>query len=113
MCLAPVEWGRLIMSMNGLTSNGLSGVSLGAMMDEKESVKLTRREVEVLTLVIEGNSSKQVAEHLYVSKRTVDFHLANIYNKLKVKNRVQAYREATKRGLLPVNGIQFAEDGPL
>jgi DNA-binding NarL/FixJ family response regulator len=98
------------MSMNGLTANGMSGIPLGAIMDDKEGVKLTRREVEVLTLVIEGNSSKQVAEHLYVSKRTVDFHLANIYGKLKVKNRVQAYREATKRGLLPVNGLHFAEE---
>jgi DNA-binding CsgD family transcriptional regulator len=66
-------------------------------------IKLTKREIEVLTLVIEGNSSKEVADQLYVSKRTVDFHLANIYHKLDVTNRVQAFREATKRGLIPFN----------
>lgn len=66
-------------------------------------VKLTKREIEVLSLVIEGNSSKEVADQLYVSKRTVDFHLANIYHKLDVTNRVQAFREATRRGLIPFN----------
>jgi DNA-binding NarL/FixJ family response regulator len=77
----------------------------GSPADEPQSVKLTKREVEVLTLVIEGKSSKEVAEQLFVSKRTVDFHLANIYSKLSVTNRVQAFREATRRGLIPFNVI--------
>lgn len=68
-------------------------------------IHLTKREVEVLTLVIEGKSSKEVAEHIYISKRTVDYHLANIYKKLDVTNRVQAFREATRRNLLPVSGV--------
>ncbi len=71
----------------------------------EQSVKLTKREIEVLTLVIEGMSSKEVADQLFVSKRTVDFHLANIYEKLKVSNRVQAFREATRRGLIPFHII--------
>ena len=65
-----------------------------------QSVKLTKREAEVLQRVIEGKSSKDVADELFVSKRTVDFHLANIYTKLAVTNRLQAFREATRRGLL-------------
>ena len=65
-----------------------------------QQVKLTKREVEVLQRVIEGKSSKEVADELFVSKRTVDFHLANIYTKLSVTNRLQAFREATRRGLL-------------
>jgi DNA-binding CsgD family transcriptional regulator len=46
-----------------------------------------------------------------VSKRTVDFHLANIYDKLQVKNRVQALRTATRSGLIaydPVFGVTEA-----
>lgn len=66
-----------------------------------EPVRLTKRELEVLTLVIEGNSSKEAADILCVSKRTVDFHLANIYDKLQVTNRVQAFRRARKLGLIP------------
>ena len=66
------------------------------------SVRLTKRELEVLFLVIEWKSSKDVADALYVSKRTVDFHLANIYDKLQVSNRVQAFRRATRLVLIPL-----------
>lgn len=64
-------------------------------------VRLTRREIEVLSLIAQGHSSKEAAETLFVSKRTVDFHLANIYDKLEVNNRVQASRAATRLGLIP------------
>jgi DNA-binding CsgD family transcriptional regulator len=66
-------------------------------------VKLTRREIEVLQLVLEGKSSKEVADELVCSKRTVDFHLTRIYDKLDVTNRVQAMRKASVLGLLPTN----------
>jgi len=69
---------------------------------ENRSIRLTKREIEVLSLVIEGKSSKDVADVLYVSKRTVDFHLANIYDKLQVSNRVQAFRRVTRLGLIPL-----------
>ncbi len=65
-----------------------------------ETVKLTRREVEILTLIVEGHSSKTVADLLFVSKRTVDFHLDNIYEKLNVTNRMQALQRASRMGLL-------------
>ncbi|MFI5384768.1 MAG: LuxR C-terminal-related transcriptional regulator [Fimbriimonadales bacterium] len=65
------------------------------------AVRLTKREIEVLSLIAQGHSSKEAADTLYVSKRTVDFHLANIYDKLQVNNRVQAFRAATRLGLIP------------
>lgn len=65
-----------------------------------EPVKLTHRELGVLTLVAEGRSSKEVADTLYISKRTVDFHLASINNKLQVTNRIQAFRRASRLGLM-------------
>ena len=63
---------------------------------------LSPREVEVLSLVVQGRTSKEVAETLFLSKRTVDFHLTSIYGKLQVSNRLQAYREAARLGLIPV-----------
>jgi DNA-binding CsgD family transcriptional regulator len=54
-----------------------------------------------LSLIAQGYSSKEAADTLFVSKRTVDFHLANIYDKLQVNNRVQAFRAATRLGLIP------------
>ena len=65
------------------------------------SVQLSRREVEVLSLVMEGKPSREVAEALFISKRTVDFHLERIYGKLSVSNRIQAFREANRQGLIP------------
>ncbi|MBX3119625.1 MAG: response regulator transcription factor [Fimbriimonadaceae bacterium] len=67
----------------------------------KKGVRLTKREIEVLSLIAQGHSSKEAADVLFVSKRTVDFHLANIYDKLQVNNRVQAFRAATRLGLIP------------
>ena len=64
-------------------------------------VTLTRTEQKVLSYIAKGYSSKEVADYLTVSKRTIDFHLANIYDKLQVRNRVQALRSAASLGLLP------------
>lgn len=66
-----------------------------------DPARLTRREVEILSLIVEGHSSKKVADLLFVSKRTVDFHLDNIYEKLQVTNRMQALQRAMRLGLLP------------
>ncbi len=84
----------------------MSDLPIGAPRPEEEPIKLTKREIEVLTLVIEGKSSKEVADMLYVSKRTVDFHLANIYDKLQVTNRVQAFRRATRLGLIAFDTLE-------
>lgn len=63
-------------------------------------VGLTPREVEVLALLFEGRSTKEVADQMFVSKRTVDYHLCRIYEKLNVSNRVQALVRAAELGLL-------------
>lgn len=76
--------------------------SLVVDREETEVVRLTKREIQVLCLVIKGKTSKDVAEALYVSKRTVDFHLTRIYDKLQVTNRVQVFRRATELGLIPL-----------
>jgi len=61
---------------------------------------LSNREIQVLGLVLEGRSSKEIAQSLYLSKRTVDYHLASIYGKLNVGNRLQAVRRAAELGLV-------------
>ncbi len=86
----------------------MSDLTIHDTQPAAEPIKLTKREVEVLTLVIEGKSSKEVADLLYVSKRTVDFHLANIYDKLQVNNRVQAFRRAARLGLIPFDAMTNA-----
>jgi len=61
---------------------------------------ITGREKEVLLLIAAGNSTQEAADLLFVSKKTVAFHLANIYDKLQVNNRVQALNKARRLGLI-------------
>lgn len=69
---------------------------------------MTDREIEVLRLILEGRSNKETAATLCCSKRTVDFHLARIYQKLDVTNRVQAMRRVADMGLI---SFDTAEEG--
>jgi DNA-binding NarL/FixJ family response regulator len=55
---------------------------------------LTQREYEVLTLVADGRSNREIGAALFISDRTVARHLTNIYNKLGVTSRTQAARYA-------------------
>jgi len=64
--------------------------------------RLTKREMEVLMLMGEGKSAQEAADQLFCSRRTIEFHLANVYHKLEVSNRVQATRRAVSLGLLEV-----------
>ena len=60
---------------------------------------LSEREAEVLALVAQGLSNPQVAERLFLSRRTVDQHLRSIYGKLGVDNRTAAARLAVEHHL--------------
>lgn len=60
---------------------------------------LSGRECEVLTLVAEGRSNREIGERLFISDRTVGRHLTNIYNKLGVTSRTQAARYAIEHGI--------------
>ena len=61
---------------------------------------LTGREREVVKLVAEGYSSKQIAEALVISEKTVERHRANIFEKLGMHDRVELTRYAIRRGLV-------------
>lgn len=61
---------------------------------------LTAREREVLRLVSEGNSNKEIAVRLTITERTVKYHVASIFNKLGADNRAQAVAVAARQGLL-------------
>lgn len=63
---------------------------------------LTAREQEVLHLLARGLRNKEIASRLYVSERTVNFHLANIYQKLNVSGRTEALSRALEQGLVRV-----------
>ncbi len=59
---------------------------------------LTRRELEVLTLLAEGFSNDEIAARTFISERTVKAHVTSIFAKLKVDNRVKAALAILRRG---------------
>jgi DNA-binding NarL/FixJ family response regulator len=61
---------------------------------------LTRREQQVLTLLSEGLSQKEIASELVISPKTVAAHVQHILGKLSVHSRAQAVAQAYRRGLL-------------
>jgi DNA-binding NarL/FixJ family response regulator len=63
---------------------------------------LTAREVEVLGQLASGRSDREIAEALFISKKTVSVHVSNVLRKLQVSNRVEAGRIAQANGLQPV-----------
>jgi DNA-binding NarL/FixJ family response regulator len=62
---------------------------------------LTAREREVLVLLTEGSTNKEIASSLSISENTVKNHLRNILEKLHLENRVQAVAFALREGLIP------------
>ena len=62
----------------------MTGYSAFTIERAQRAIRLTKREIEVLSLIAQGCSSKEAAEALFVSKRTVDFHLANIFERRPV-----------------------------
>jgi DNA-binding NarL/FixJ family response regulator len=61
---------------------------------------LTPREIEVVKLVAEGHTSDEIAGMLFISRKTVDRHRANILEKLGMRDRVDLTRYAIRRGLI-------------
>jgi two-component system, NarL family, response regulator DegU len=61
---------------------------------------ITKREEEVLQLIVDGCSTPEVAERLYISQKTVKNHLASIYQKLDARDRTQAVLQAVRMGII-------------
>lgn len=63
---------------------------------------LSRRELEVLTLVAEGMNNRAIAEKLFISENTVKNHIRNIHEKLQVHSRMEAVVRAVREGVLQI-----------
>jgi two-component system, NarL family, response regulator LiaR len=70
--------------------------------DEKkrEDLGITRRELEILELMAQGMSNREIAEKLYVSENTVKTHSSRVFDKLGAKRRTQAVQLGREFGLL-------------
>jgi DNA-binding NarL/FixJ family response regulator len=61
---------------------------------------LTRREKDVVKTLLQGYSNKEIARRLYISERTVQTHLSNIFSKMKVASRTEVVLVAMRDGWL-------------
>ncbi|PKK16387.1 MAG: DNA-binding response regulator [Thermomonospora sp. CIF 1] len=71
-----------------------------ARQGEEPETPLTPREEEILKLVAEGHSSREIADTLFISVKTVERHRANILAKLGMKDRLELTRYAIRTGLI-------------
>jgi ATP/maltotriose-dependent transcriptional regulator MalT len=84
-----------------LRATGVRGIPRGPRPSTKENpAGLTSRQVEVLALIVEGLSNAEIAARLFISKRTVDHHVAAILTRLDARTRAEAATKALQSGLL-------------
>jgi len=77
-----------------------SSVSSEPKQNLGEEMMITKREKEILTLLLSGKGNKEIAEALEISKRTAEVHRFNLMKKLKVKNLMELSNKATEYSLL-------------
>jgi DNA-binding NarL/FixJ family response regulator len=82
--------GHQVFPKASLSSYGLSS-TLG---------RPTGRELEIIRLVAEGLSNKEIAQQLSITERTVEYHLGNLYGKMMVSSRAEAVKKAVDAGWL-------------
>ncbi len=68
--------------------------------DRERQGQLTLRELEIVQLIAQGNSAREIARRLVISEKTVDRHRSNILEKLHLKDRLDLARYAIRRGLI-------------
>ena len=69
-------------------------------LEGTQTKKLSAKETEVLDHIAEGRTTKEIADKLFISTRTVEIHRANMMKKLGVKNTAELIRKATKLHLI-------------
>ena len=77
-----------------------SAISSEPKQNLAEDTMITKREKEILTLLLSGKGNKEIAEALEISKRTAEVHRFNLMKKLKVKNLIELSNKATEYSLL-------------
>jgi DNA-binding NarL/FixJ family response regulator len=76
---------------------------------QRRHENLTKRELDILALLAEGRSNREISRHLYLSEKTVKAHLAAVFRKLNVTNRTQAAMAAVTMGMGPGRVANVAE----
>src|SRR5262249_18476814 len=95
-------------SLEGLTEKAEKLLQAGHSVGS--SVKLTRREEEVLGGVMRSLANKEIAATLNLSERTVKFHVSSLLSKFRVRGRMELAREAVRHTAAPVPAYASARE---
>lgn len=94
----------LIQAIVQLHENGsyytpeVASLMLDDLRGLNQNSKISPREKEVVQLIVEGNTTKEIAEKLFLSKHTIESHRQNILSKLHLKNSAELVRYAIQKG---------------
>jgi len=91
---------RTVHAGGSLLEPGVTTRLLDHVREGEKTEPLTPRELEVLGLIYEGLQNSEIANRLFVTERTVKFHVSSILAKLGAQNRTEAARIAARRGLI-------------
>jgi DNA-binding CsgD family transcriptional regulator len=108
------EWsaGQRLSVPDLIASNGTEETVAGSSSQaERSSSILSAREIEILRLVASGRSSREIADAVFISPRTVTTHISNIFAKLDVHDRGAAIAQAYLRGILSPSVILSEGEG--
>ena len=72
-----------------------------ARTEDEPGDPLSAREREVLQLIAQGRTNREIAESLFVTEHTVKYHVTSLFNRLDVTSRAEAVARAAALGLLP------------
>jgi two-component system nitrate/nitrite response regulator NarL len=98
--LSPAIAGRVLAALRGWgNSGGMSNTIRSAPSSQPEGPQLTRREIEILQLVADGLSNKEIGSRLNITEGTVKNHVHNALEKLHLENRIQAAAYVVRQGM--------------
>ena len=98
--LSPAIAGRVLAALRGWgNSGGMSRTIRSTPSAQPEGPQLTRREIEILQLVAEGLSNKEIGSRLNITEGTVKNHVHNSLEKLHLENRIQAAAYVVRQGM--------------
>jgi DNA-binding NarL/FixJ family response regulator len=100
--LKGIDGVTLVQQLRHVAGGGsvVAAEALDRLTDYMSSRKLSEREIEVLRLVANGMSNKEIAQQLYVTQDTIKLHVRSMLAKLQAADRTQAVVFAIQRGLL-------------
>jgi DNA-binding CsgD family transcriptional regulator len=86
---------------SGVSREAGTGEPFAPNAASQQSLGITARELEILTLVARGLSNREIAAQLFVSENTVKTHCARVFDKVGAARRTQAVQRGKELGLLP------------